>query len=83
MAKLRVMKKEVTILAERNGHGLFIWQHRRAGNPTYLGARLQEGVDEKVKTLCALCGEEFTITGTHGCYLHGPVNHRCTAKGGN
>lgn len=71
MAKLRVMKKEATILMERNGHALFIWMRRSAGEEA-----------EQVKTFCARCGEEFTITHTRRCYISGPINLPCGWKGG-
>ena len=72
MAKLRVMKKEATILMERNGHALFIWMRRSAGDDP-----------EEVKTFCARCGEEFTILHSRRCYISGPINRPCAiaAKG--
>jgi hypothetical protein len=70
IAKLRVMKKEVTMHAERRGHGLFRWKPTvEPGQPV-----------EHVETLCARCGEEFSIDGVHKCEIAGPVNQPCGGK---
>lgn len=67
MAKLRVVKKEVTIIAENRGHGLFLWKKSPNGS--------------RFETACARCGEEFAVAGIKKCNVAGAVNYPCPRKG--
>jgi hypothetical protein len=75
MAKIKVVKKEVTIIAEQRGHGLFLW-HR---HPERHG-RFFEFMPPTYETLCARCGEPFRVEGEPSPYIAGPVNAACERK---
>jgi hypothetical protein len=80
MARLRVMKKEATLLAENNGHALFLWRKR----PERRG-RFVEAVPDSFETVCARCGEDFSLAcpcSPRSPHVAGPINQTCTVKGG-
>ena len=72
MAKIRTLEKEVTLLAEANGHGLFLW-HRQLSRGTDL---------PKTQTLCALCGEKISLVGWErkAPDVSGVPNQHCHGK---
>jgi hypothetical protein len=76
MARIRVVKKEGTIIAEKRGHGLFLWrQHPRRE----FGVQV-EAVPPSFETSCARCEEHFLVEGARNPIVAGPINMPCTRK---
>lgn len=77
MARLRVMKQEVTILAEQRGHALFLWRK----HPEHNHGRVIEEVPPSFETVCARCAEKFSVEShKRAPYIAGPINSRCDGQ---
>jgi hypothetical protein len=76
MARIRIVEKEATLIAENRGHALFMpWRRRK------------DDGDAIVSAECARCGEEIgvQVAGHHRKTPHvsGPVNCACAPQPGN